>query len=268
VQFYDDLAEYYELIFPDWEESMARQGAAISDLLRVHGPRRVSETVRVLDVSAGIGTQSLPLASSGFEVTARDASPAAIGRLKREAARRGLDVDAAPADMRELRESVTGPFDAVISFDNSLPHLLADAEITKALEGFRAILSPDGLLLLSVRDYSKVDRSVASSHPYGERTRSGKRFRLRQDWTWIDASHYHTTFVVEQHTHAGWNEVVRTVAPYYAISVPHLLTLMEDSGFEARVTDVQFYQPVLMGRISGRSAYSLLTSARLPPIDP
>jgi SAM-dependent methyltransferase len=252
VQYYDDLADYYELIFPDWEESMARQGAAISQVLRAHGSRRMGETFRVLDVSAGIGTQSLPLAASGFEVTARDVSSAAIGRLRREAARRGLDIDAARADMRDLGDSVTGPFDAVISFDNSLPHLPSDTEIARALSGFREILAPEGLLLLSVRDYSQVDRSIESSHPYGERTRGGKRYRLRQDWKWIDESHYHTTFVVEEHAHAGWTDVVRTVAPYYAISVSRLLTLMDDSGFDARVvTEVQFYQPMLMGRPHG-----------------
>jgi len=249
VQYYDDLADYYELIFPDWEESMARQGAAIAEVLRAHVSGQTSGTFRVLDVSAGIGTQSLPLARSGFEVTARDVSSAAIGRLRREAARRGLHVDAARADMRDLSDSVTGPFDAVMSFDNSLPHLPTDSEIAKALNGFRELLTPEGLLLLSVRDYSQVDRSVESTHPYGERTRSGQRFRLRQDWKWIDESHYHTTFVVEEHTDASWTEVVRTVAPYYAIPVPRLLTLMGESGFEARVVnEVQFYQPMLMGR--------------------
>ena len=252
MQYYDDLADYYELIFPDWEESMARQGAAIAEVLRAHGSPVIRETFRVLDVSAGIGTQSLPLARSGFEVTARDVSAAAIGRLRREAAQRGLHVDAALADMRDLSDSVTGPFDAVISFDNSLPHLLSDVDIAKALSGFRKILTPEGLLLLSVRDYSRVDRSAESSHPYGERNRRGKRLRLRQDWKWIDESHYHTTFVVEEHTDAGWTEVVRTAAPYYAVPVPRLLTLMEDSGFEARVvTEVQFYQPMLMGRPHG-----------------
>jgi SAM-dependent methyltransferase len=249
VRFYDELADHYDLIFPDWEESMARQGAAIAEILRAHGPPRIPQRFRVLDVSAGIGTQSLPLASSGFEVTARDASTAAIDRLKREAARRGLDIDAARGDMRSVSDSVTGPFDAVISIDNSLPHLLSDAEIATALRGFRDVLAPEGLLLLSVRDYSRVDRSVESSHPYGERTRDGKRFRLRQDWRWIAESRYHTTFVIEQHVGGGWTEVVRTVAPYYAIPVPRLLDLLEDSGFAARiVTEVGFYQPLLLGR--------------------
>jgi SAM-dependent methyltransferase len=251
VQFYDDLADYYELIFPDWERSMARQGAAISEVLLANSPRQGPSGFRVLDAAAGIGTQSLPLASAGFEVTARDVAEGAVRRLGREARSRGLSIDVGQADMRELSDSLGGPFDAVICFDNSVPHLLADSEIQKAFSGFRELLSPDGLLLLSVRDYDQVDRSPESVHPYGERTKGGKRFRLRQEWAWLNSSHYRTTLCVEEYAGA-WTEVVRTSAQYYAVPVPRLLRLMEESGFDARVvTEVPFYQPMLIGRPTG-----------------
>jgi len=32
--FYDALAEYYDLIFEDWDASMARQGAALEQLIQ------------------------------------------------------------------------------------------------------------------------------------------------------------------------------------------------------------------------------------------
>jgi SAM-dependent methyltransferase len=252
VQFYNDLADYYELIFPDWEGSMARQGAAISEVLLAYGPRRRPAGFRVLDAAAGIGTQALPLASAGFEVTARDVSERAVGRLRHEAGLRGLSIDVGQADMRELADSVSGPFDAVICFDNSVPHLLTDSEIRKTFAGFREVLSQDGLLLLSVRDYEQVDRSPESVHPYGERTRGNKRFRLRQEWTWLDSSHYRTTFCVEEYGGTTWSEVVRTSAQYYAVPVPQLLGLMEESGFSSRIViEVPFYQPMLIGRCAG-----------------
>jgi glycine/sarcosine N-methyltransferase len=251
VQFYDDLADYYDLIFPEWERSMARQGAAISEVLLARGPGGTAAGFRVLDVAAGIGTQALALASLGFDVTARDLSVPAIARLCREAASRGLTLDAAQADMREVRDSVQGPFEAVICFDNSLLHLLTDGEIKEALAGFHELLTERGVLLLSVRDYEQVDRSPESRHPYGERVRAGRRFRLHQEWTWLDSSHYRTAFVVEEHDGSTWREIVRTTAQYYAIRISHLLALMEESGFNARVvTEVPFYQPMLIG---GRS---------------
>ena len=55
-----------DLIDPDWEAAMERQGDLLSRLL--------PQGCRVLDVAAGIGTQSLPLAAKGYEVVARDLS--------------------------------------------------------------------------------------------------------------------------------------------------------------------------------------------------
>ncbi len=80
-RFYDDLAEYYDLIYPDWERSMARQGEAIDQMLRSLESPKPKEEFRVLDIAAGIGTQTLPLAILGYDVTARDLSGGAVARL-------------------------------------------------------------------------------------------------------------------------------------------------------------------------------------------
>ena len=50
--FYDDIAEYYDLIYADWEGSMRRHGAAISEMLRVPG----SSGLRIRPASGGIQT--------------------------------------------------------------------------------------------------------------------------------------------------------------------------------------------------------------------
>lgn len=54
----------------------------------------------ILDVSCGIGTQSLGLSSKGYHVTASDLSFEEIQRAKQEAALRDLSVDFSVADMR------------------------------------------------------------------------------------------------------------------------------------------------------------------------
>ena len=204
-----------------------------------------------LTFSAGIGTQALPLATLGYEVVARDLSEGAIRRLQREARKRGLRIDAAASDVRNVGETVTGQFSGVISMDNSVPHLLTDSEIVTALRRLRGLLSPGGVLLVSVRDYSKVDRTPRSSHPYGIRMRAGDTFRLSQEWEWYDDSRYRTTMVVELQKQDAWEEVVRTEAAYYAISISRLLELMREAGLDAsRVDDSHFFQPVLCGRAS------------------
>jgi 2-polyprenyl-3-methyl-5-hydroxy-6-metoxy-1,4-benzoquinol methylase len=239
--FYNDIAEYYDLIYADWEKSMRHHGAVISEMLG-RGPRNT----RVLDVSAGIGTQALPLASLGYEVVARDLSPGAVARLRREAQDRGLEIDAALADMRNVRSSVGGLFDAVISFDNSIPHLLTDSDIVLTFRGLSKLLAPEGVILVSVRDYDQVDRSPSSVHSYGERSRRGRLFRMSQQWEWYDQSHYRTTMIVEEMGRDRWEELVRTVAAYYAISTDRLLALMGEAGLSAnREHEPEFFQPVL-----------------------
>src|SRR5262249_30271816 len=52
--FYDELASLYHLVYEDWENAVARQGAALSSLMAENWP----DARAVLDASVGIGTQA------------------------------------------------------------------------------------------------------------------------------------------------------------------------------------------------------------------
>jgi SAM-dependent methyltransferase len=248
-KFYDDLVAYYDLIFPDWNASMARQGDVLARVIREGLDPSAGASPRVLDAAAGIGTQALPLAARGFRVTARDLSPQAIARLTHEAAVQGLSLNAGVADMRAVGATVTERFEAVVCCDNSLPHLLTDADIVAAFSEFRAVLIEGGVCVCSVRDYDRIDHAATERHEYGERRRGEQVFRLWQQWRWINRTHYDVTFVVEEQTASGATERVRTVTQYYAIGISRLLELMAQAGFTScrRMDDV-FYQPLLIGR--------------------
>lgn len=138
--FYSELGDFYHLIYPDWEASVQRQAEVLDATIRE--VLRVSETV--LDVSCGIGTQSLGLASRGYKVTASDLSPGTIERAKREALRRGLDISYSVADMRETYAHHVRQFDAILSCDNSMPHLLTDEDILTALKQLYLCTLPGG----------------------------------------------------------------------------------------------------------------------------
>ena len=249
AQFYDDLAEYYDLIFEDCDASMARQGAALQQLIRAELGVAGPDTIRVLDVACGIGTQALPLALRGFQVTGRDISAGAITRLRREAEARHVGINAAVADMRQVAASVKGPFDVVLAFDNSLPHLLTAADIVIALRQCHETLRRRGLLLCSVRDYDAVPRGEPAVHPYGERRRGGDVYQLRQEWTWDSTTHYQLKFVVEKLHAPDPVTVLEAVTRYFAVSIARLLALMGEAGFtDCRRVDGIIYQPVLVGR--------------------
>ena len=68
--FYDDIAEYYDLIYAYWQDRMDRHGAAISAMFGAPKAMGSRGGFRVLDAAAGIGTQALPLAALGYHIVA------------------------------------------------------------------------------------------------------------------------------------------------------------------------------------------------------
>ena len=147
--FYDALAPWYHLVYPDWEASIAWQGRALSSLLASEWG---SATHRVLDAAVGVGTQALGLATLGFQVTGSDISLAAVQRAGKEAGRRGLRLGCLVADMRALAVR-SATFDVVLACDNALPHLLSENDIRCAFEECFRCIRPRGGCVISMREY-------------------------------------------------------------------------------------------------------------------
>ena len=247
--FYDTLAPFYSLIYPDWDASIARQAAELDTVIRAE----LGANARtLLDVACGIGTQSLGLAAMGYEVAASDLSAGAVRRLRDEAAKRGLAIDAKQADMRAAWDAHGRTFDVVLCADNALPHLLADGEIVQALREFRRCTAPGGICLVSTRDYGEVDITAERLHPHGLREADGARWVLFQVWDPRPPLYDTSLYVVEDRP----GEEVRTRVmrtTYYALPVTRLVELMGEAGFaDVRRLDGAFLQPLLVGRNPAR----------------
>jgi SAM-dependent methyltransferase len=243
--FYDQLAPYYHLIFPDWDASIRRQAADLDAILRERwGDRRLD----ILDVACGIGTQALGLAALGHQVTASDISHEAVARARREAQARALEIRFSVADMRRAFEYHRRPFDVVIACDNALPHLLTDEDLLAAFGQFFACTRPGGGCLVTVRDYDMEDRSPVQVRPYGVRDEGGVRYLALQVWEFRGPVYDLTVYLVEDR--GGPTGVARVMrSRYYAVGTGTLLALMRRAGFvEVERLDGRFYQPVLVGR--------------------
>ncbi len=242
--FYDRLTPFYHLIHQDWNASIQRQGEQFASLIERYWPG----SRRVLDVSCGIGTQALALAQRGYEVVGSDLSYEEVKRADVEAKKRGLVIPFSVADMRDAASHHRDRFDVVISADNSVPHLLKDADIRVAMQQMYACLKRGGGCIITVRDYDLEPRGVNIVKPYGARVEGDRRYVLFQVWDFEGEYCHITFFFVEEdlgtlkvRTHAMRSQ-------YYAVSTTTLARLMSEVGFEnvSRLDDV-FYQPVLIG---------------------
>jgi SAM-dependent methyltransferase len=243
--FYDALAPFYHLIYPDWEASGARQAAALDAVIRAELGEGTGRTV--LDVACGIGTQALGMAALGYAVAASDLSAGAVRRLREEAARRGRAIDARVADMRAAWDAHGRTFEVVLCADNSLPHLLSDHDILKALRGFLRCTAPGGVCLVSIRDYEAVDWS-ARIHPHGVREADGARWVLFQVWEPRPPLYETTLYVMEDRPGAEIHTRAMR-ATYYALPVARLVELMREAGFtQVWRMDGAFFQPLVVGR--------------------
>lgn len=158
TDFYDGLAPDYDLVYGgNWEGAVERQGAALDRLIRDALP----DAKDVLDCACGIGTQAIGLARRGYRVRGTDVSGVALQRARAEAVRLDASVTFDLADFRDL-SGVERLFDVVICCDNALPHLLDAEDVPKALREMRAKLRPDGLLVVTMRDF---DRALAEKPP-------------------------------------------------------------------------------------------------------
>jgi hypothetical protein len=140
-------------------------------------------------------------------------------------------------------------FDLVIACDNSIPHLLSDEDIGRALASMHACLRDGGGCLLTVRDYDQEPRGTGVVvKPYGLRVENGKRYLGLQVWDFDGDQYALTLFFIEEDLATGSVDMRALRTRYYAVGTDKLLALMRRAGFESvRSLDGVFYQPVLVG---------------------
>ncbi|MDE2736203.1 MAG: class I SAM-dependent methyltransferase [Gemmatimonadota bacterium] len=245
-RFYDDLAADYHCVYADWESGIERQASVLDQLIQCESSASVPV---VLDCSCGIGTQAIGLAQRGYNVFASDLSPRAVARAESEAAKRGLNVRFAVADIRELECAFDRQFDVVISCDNSLPHLLTDEDLTLALRNIRHVLTDKGLFVASIRDY---DRLLAEKPSYVVMNPGGtheEEVIVFQIWDWSKESDtYLLRLFIMNQVASDWRvKEIRT--RYRAMRRNELTAALESAGF-AKVTwhgpeQSGYFQPVV-----------------------
>jgi len=105
-----------------------------------------------VDLGAGFGMHAIPLARSGYAVTAIDTSDVLLGELKRHAG--GLSIRAIHGDMRNFREYVFSKADLILCMGDTIAHLQELEDVERLLEQVAGALAPEGRVVITFRDHS------------------------------------------------------------------------------------------------------------------
>jgi glycine/sarcosine N-methyltransferase len=247
ADFYESLADYYHLIFEDWNGSIHRQAKTLDLVISRELPGR---PLKILDCACGIGTQALGFASMGHSVVGSDLSEAEVRRAEKEAHIRGLDIKFYVSDMTGLREIPDTRFDVVAALDNALPHL-TPGQLGDAIKAIASRLTSGGLFIASIRDYDLLlQQRPAMQEPafFGS---EGTRRIVHQVWDWIDADKYKLHLYITMQAGQQWT-THHFVSEYRCMKRQELSDVLRLTGFSEPVwlmpPESGYYQPLVLAR--------------------
>lgn len=113
----------------------------------------------VLDMTCGTGAQVFYLAKLGYQVIGADFSPGLIAQAKQKALAYQVAVEFIDGDMRTLQ---VGEFDAVITIDNAIGHLV-QADFEQALNTIAKNLKPGGLYVFDILNLDAMTDEVVQA---------------------------------------------------------------------------------------------------------
>lgn len=139
------LAEHYSWLFGGLPERALENKAYFEALgLRPSGGKRA------VDLGAGTGFQSIPLAELGFDVAAVDISKKLLGELAQSA--KGLSVHTHHEDLLRFLANAEPGVEVVVCMGDTLTHLASFGDVQRVLREVFRVLAPGGTFVLAFRD--------------------------------------------------------------------------------------------------------------------
>lgn len=243
--FYDAVADRYHLFYRDWETTLDREGMTLRRML----PQGQYRTV--LDASCGTGTQSIALAQQGYQVTAADISRQMLQKAQENAVRFKVAdrITFTPTGFLALADTLSGPFDAVLTKGNALPHLLTDGELKAALGNFYRLLRPGGLLIIGMRDFDMILEDRIRFVPGQFHDGPDEQFILFDIWDYDDGPPTIITFNKFMVNGSGETyTVTKNPVRYRALRRTELDQMIAETGFVDCAVENQNWELVFTAR--------------------
>lgn len=105
-----------------------------------------------LDLGAGFGMHSIPMARAGYRVVAVDQSSVLLQLLERH--RGASPVETVHSDLLEFRKFVSEPAQLIVCMGDTLTHLDDLGQVGQLFDAVADALSPTGRFVATFRDYS------------------------------------------------------------------------------------------------------------------
>jgi SAM-dependent methyltransferase len=184
----------------------------------------------VIDLGAGHGLQSVPLARIGFNVTAVDFNEQLLEELKANA--EGLKVKILVGDIRRINQYANDEVELVVCCGDTLSHLSNRNEIRELITEIVAILKPGGKVLFSFRDYS------------AELTGDSRFIPVKSDDTRIltcvldyEEEFVTVTDLLYERTETGWKQRVSSYVKVRISSI-EIVEFLEANGMKIQLNEV------------------------------
>lgn len=217
MAFYEEIAKYYDLIFP------TAQGTVNFLKEKAGNPPK-----EILDVACGTGGYSFALEKEGYNLTALDLDKKMVQELKEKAEACGSNIKAMEGNILEINEKFEkDSFDLVFCIGNSLVHLGNSDEILKFLKDAKDILRADGTFVFQVINYDRIISKGIKGLP--TITNEAEDLTFERLYRYEEAKkkvYFKTILKVQGKTFE--NEV-----PLYALQYEEAVELLREAGFNS-----------------------------------
>jgi SAM-dependent methyltransferase len=151
------LADVYSWLYGGFDAALARNAEFFAKLAV-----RPAKSGIAIDLGAGCGFQSIPLARLGFTVTAIDLDRKLLTELLAHAGDAAIDV--VHDDLRDFDTHVTKPAELIVCMVDTLTHLDTKDAVVALIAKVYAALEPGGRFIVTYRDLSheltELDRFI------------------------------------------------------------------------------------------------------------
>jgi SAM-dependent methyltransferase len=140
------LAPVYSWMYGGFAAALERN----REFFERHGIASPQQSGIAVDLGAGCGFQSIPLAELGYAVTAVDIDSTLLSELRAEAC--DLPIRTVEADLRDFRSHVGDPAELVVCMTDTILHLESADDVRSLCAEVHSALERGGRFIVTFRD--------------------------------------------------------------------------------------------------------------------